>query len=216
MKYCLICGKESKDTEIYVCEKHFVIAVKTLENLEKEDKTLKGILEQVFYRIKELNDYRNNVQVMVNDLSRKIYDFQEYIGLKLTKIQQNKILKDDLEKKEKEIIEKISKKFERFNMSDSMILKAYNFMKMLSINFYKIYNFEFSLPHITLNDSINEIDLEWNNKDFQLLISIPRFDDLSGLYGDNYDKDSIEMDFDEKLINIDLIMWLKRNIMRKI
>ncbi len=90
--------------------------------------------------------------------------------------------------------------------------KAKQFLRSLLENFLLLYNLELDLPRIF--PGINgDIDIEWKNDKFQLLISIPeKENELAGLYGDNFRKDVIKFDFNASEPNLRLLAWLKRQI----
>jgi len=90
--------------------------------------------------------------------------------------------------------------------------KAKSFLISLIQDFWMLYNLEFDLPMIFPGID-GDIDIEWKNKKFQLLISIPEKDDnLAGLYGSDYAEDEIELDFDITKKNLRLLSWLKRQM----
>ena len=79
--------------------------------------------------------------------------------------------------------------------------KAKSFLISLIQDFWMLYNLELDIPMIFPGID-GDIDIEWKNKKFQLLISIPeKIEDLSGLYGSDYYEDEIELDFDSTKTN---------------
>jgi len=75
-----------------------------------------------------------------------------------------------------------------------------------------LYNIKPGFPKI-LPGIDGDIDIEWKNKDFQFLISIPEGDDeLAGLYGSDYGDDEIELDFNIEEPNLELYAWIKRQV----
>ena len=90
--------------------------------------------------------------------------------------------------------------------------KAKSFLISLIQDFWMLYNIELDLPMIFPGID-GDIDIEWKNKKFQLLISIPEKDEnLMGLYGSDYAEDEIELDFDITKTNLRLLSWLKRQM----
>ena len=90
--------------------------------------------------------------------------------------------------------------------------KAKRFLISLIKDFWMLYNLELDIPMI-FPGIAGDIDIEWKNKKFQLLISIPEKDEkLSGLYGSDYAEDEIELDFDITKTNLRLLSWLKRQM----
>lgn len=90
--------------------------------------------------------------------------------------------------------------------------KANKFLRLLLENFLLLYNLELELPRIFPGMN-GDIDIEWKNDKFQLLISIPeKENELAGLYGDNFRKDVIKFDFNINEPNLRLLAWLKRQI----
>lgn len=99
----------------------------------------------------------------------------------------------------------------RLKMATEKFKKAKSFLISLIQDFWMLYNLELDLPMIFPGID-GDIDIEWKNKKFQLLISIPEKDDnLAGLYGSDYAEDEIELDFDSTKKNLRLLSWLKRN-----
>ncbi|KKN41900.1 hypothetical protein LCGC14_0718650 [marine sediment metagenome] len=92
------------------------------------------------------------------------------------------------------------------------LTRSKNFLISLVESFWIIYQLELDIPMIF--PGINgDIDLEWKNNKFQLLISIPEDkNELAGLYGNNYGEDEIKLDFDINILNPMLISWLKRQM----
>ena len=92
------------------------------------------------------------------------------------------------------------------------LIRAKNFLISLIQDFWILYNLEFEIPMIF--PGINgDIDIEWKNDKFQLLISIPDDkNELAGLYGNDYGEDEIELDFDINKPNPMLLSWLKRQM----
>jgi hypothetical protein len=90
--------------------------------------------------------------------------------------------------------------------------KAKSFLISLIQDFWMLYNLELDLPMIFPGID-GDIDIEWKNKKFQLLISIPEKDEnLTGLYGSDYAEDEIELDFDSTKKNLRLLSWLKKQM----
>ncbi|KKN26013.1 hypothetical protein LCGC14_0879010 [marine sediment metagenome] len=92
------------------------------------------------------------------------------------------------------------------------LTKSKIFVESILENFLLLYNIELDLPRIF--PGINsDIDVEWKNEKFQLLISFPeKKDELAGLYGDNFSDDVIKYDFKTGDPHIRLLAWLKRQI----
>jgi len=92
--------------------------------------------------------------------------------------------------------------------------KVKSFLISLIKNLRIHHNLEIDLPMIfpNTNGDIRDIDIEWKNDNFQLLISIPENKELAGLYGNNYAEDEIEFDFDITKINVKLLLWLKKQL----
>ncbi len=91
--------------------------------------------------------------------------------------------------------------------------RATAFLKSLVEDFWLLFNYKLESPLI-LPGINGEIDIEWKNDKFQLLISIPEDEsELAGLYGSDYEDDEIEHDFlNYGDVNIRLLAWLKRQI----
>ena len=90
--------------------------------------------------------------------------------------------------------------------------RAKSFLISLIKDFWMLYNLELDIPMIFPGID-GDIDIEWKNKRFQLLISIPEKDEmLAGLYGSDYAEDEIELDFDCTKTNLRLLSWLKRQM----
>ena len=90
------------------------------------------------------------------------------------------------------------------------IERAKTFLRNLIIDFNKEYS-EF-LPKPFVAPGIEgDIDLEWDNEEFYLLLSIPgNGNDLAGAYGKSKnDNLEIKIDFDDRISNKELILWLK-------
>jgi len=101
-----------------------------------------------------------------------------------------------------------------FNSTKSYKLKTLNkarlFLLSLTRDFWNIYQQELEIPLIVPGID-GDIDLEWNNKKFHLLVSIPEDNKtLAGLYGNNRKKDEIKYNFNNDGLNVKLIAWLKR------
>ncbi len=90
--------------------------------------------------------------------------------------------------------------------------RAKNFIISLKKDFLRLYNLELESPMIFPGIK-GDVDLEWKNDKFQLLISIPEDkNELAGLYGNNYGENEIELDFYINKQNSKLLSWLKRQI----
>lgn len=90
--------------------------------------------------------------------------------------------------------------------------RAKSFLISLIKDFWMLYNLKLDIPMIFPGID-GDIDIEWKNKKFQLLISIPEeVEKLTGLYGNDYAEDEIELDFDSTKINLRLLSWLKRQM----
>ena len=90
--------------------------------------------------------------------------------------------------------------------------RAKSFLISLIEDFWILYNLEFDIPMIFPGID-GDIDIEWKNDKFQLLISIPENkENLAGLYGSDYAEDEIELDFDIKKTELRLLSWLKRQM----
>jgi len=90
--------------------------------------------------------------------------------------------------------------------------RAKNFLISLMQDFWILYNIELDIPMIFPGID-GDIDIEWKNERFQLLISIPvKSENLAGLYGSDYAEDEIELDFDISKTNIRLLSWLRRQM----
>ena len=86
------------------------------------------------------------------------------------------------------------------------------FLLSLLEDFWMLYRLELDTPMIFPGID-GDIDLEWKNDKFQLLISIPENkENLAGLYGSDYAEDEIELDFDISEKNLRLFAWLERQM----
>lgn len=76
------------------------------------------------------------------------------------------------------------------------------------------HNLELDIPMIfpSIEGDIRDIDIEWKNDKFQLLITIPESLELAGMYGNNYAEDEIQFAFDITKPNVKLLLWLKKQI----
>ena len=124
------------------------------------------------------------------------------------------LLNQYIEKKMKEILElrpnwngEDSKTY-----SEETFNRAKSFLIILMQDFWILYNLELEIPMIFPGID-GDIDIEWKNDIFQLLISIPENkENLAGLYGNDYAEDEIELDFDITKTNTRLLSWLKRQM----
>ncbi len=90
--------------------------------------------------------------------------------------------------------------------------RAKVFLVSLIKDFWMLYNLELDIPMIFPGID-GDIDIEWKNDKFQLLISIPeKKENLGGLYGSDYAEDEIELDFDITETSVRLLSWLKRQM----
>ena len=138
------------------------------------------------------------------------------------------VYNEQLEKKKKEMLKKIKNQI-NIKIIDIALLeddwdgygykaylmktlkKAKYFLLSLREYFWALYQQELRLPLIY--PGINgDIDIEWKNNKFQLLISIPESEELAGLYGNDYGDDEIKIDFDINTPNLGLLAWLKRQL----
>ncbi len=192
----------------------------SLKTPEESSELLYPILYDINLKINKV--YRKKIPtktIMNKNLKKGFYEVftttSEYIkemeerGFKLVEA-----LKKYIKKKRDEILKL------RFNW-DGEGSKAYNsetlkrlksFLISLIQDFWILYNLELDIPMI-FPGIHGDIDIEWKNDKFQLLISIPENkENLAGLYGSDYAEDEIEIDFDINKTNSRLLSWLKRQM----
>ncbi len=88
--------------------------------------------------------------------------------------------------------------------------KSKKFLKKLATVIWLYYEINIDIPSIRPGMG-GDVDIAWKNDEFQLLLSIPEEEnELAGLYGDNYSDDTIELDFDIREPNLEIIKWLKK------
>lgn len=90
------------------------------------------------------------------------------------------------------------------------IERAKTFLKNLILDFNDFYDELLPMPIIAPGIG-GDVDLEWDNEEFYLLLSIPgNGNDLAGAYGKiNKSNLEIRIDFDDRNFNKELILWLK-------
>lgn len=101
------------------------------------------------------------------------------------------------------------KEIEKEKIKKVKLKKVKLFLVKLFEDLLRLYNIKPEFPMI-FSGIDGDVDLEWKNDNFQLLLSIPEGDELAGLYGNNYGDDEIKIDFDVKTPNLELYEWIKR------